>query len=104
MSHCYTKHVECPDISCSECNIKVRKEMVNMNLKTELEQMGFKSAYIEDNNSSNIYVKVWFDYEMDCVKYTDGRQEFYDIGNSEETLNYIVQWIKKEGKGFNVIL
>jgi len=30
MAHCYTKHVECPDISCSECNIKVRKEMINM--------------------------------------------------------------------------
>ena len=21
MTHCYTKHVECPDISCSECTI-----------------------------------------------------------------------------------
>jgi len=35
MVHCYTKHVECPDISCSECNIKTRKEMINMDNKNK---------------------------------------------------------------------
>ena len=24
MAHCYTKHIECPDISCSECTIKLK--------------------------------------------------------------------------------
>jgi len=34
MAHCYTKHVECPDISCSECDIKVRKEGINMDTES----------------------------------------------------------------------
>jgi len=73
-------------------------------LKTELEQLGFKSVMIEDANPNNIYVKVWFDFEMDCIRHTDGRQEFYDIGNAKDTLEYIIKWISSEGKGFNVIL
>lgn len=28
MAHCYSKHVECPDISCSECTIKPNNERI----------------------------------------------------------------------------
>jgi len=34
MAHCYTKHVECPDISCSECEIKARNGENNMDIES----------------------------------------------------------------------
>jgi len=39
MAHCYTKHVECPDIGCSECNIKVRKEIIDMDTNMDTESI-----------------------------------------------------------------
>jgi len=34
MAHCYTKHVECPDISCYECNIKARNGGIKMDTES----------------------------------------------------------------------
>jgi len=76
---------------------------MNQNLlKTELKQLGFKSVLIEGDDPNNIYAKVWFDFEMNGKKHSDGRQEFHDIGNAENVFNHIVKWIKEE-KGFDVI-
>jgi len=83
---------------------KLRDKVLNKNLKIKLKKLGFKSVLIEEDNLNNIYAKVWFNFEMDGKIYSDGRQEFCDIGNSEETLNYIIKWIDDKEKGFKVIL
>jgi len=83
---------------------KLRDKVLNNNLKIKLNKLGFKSVLIEEDNLNNIYVKVWFNFEMNGKIHSDGRHEFCDIGNSEETLNYIIKWIDDKEKGFKVIL
>lgn len=104
---------ECGDcLETSESNIcpycgtymtNYKKVAILDNLETKLKELGFKSILVEDNNPNNVYVKVWFNFEMNGKIHTDGRQEFYDIGNTEEILDNITEWINKE-KCFKVIL
>jgi len=74
------------------------------NLEQKLKELGFTSVLIEDNDPNNIYVKVWFNFEMNGKIHSDGRQEFYDIGNAKETLKHIVFWIKEEKDLFKILL
>ena len=56
MAHCYTKHVECPDISCSECSIQTKeiKYCVVLPLRTgEVKEILGNRVFhcvIKDNN------------------------------------------------------
>ena len=68
MAHCYTKHVECPDISCSECSIKTGGS------KMEYSKL-FRMA---KDNGINIYKK------------DNGLYDAYDYGN-EKRYNLITE-------------
>jgi len=46
MAYCYTKHVECPDISCFECNIKIGGKTTMENYRFKL-NIGEELRYID---------------------------------------------------------
>jgi len=95
MTHCYTKHVECPDISCSECTVQTKeiKYCVVLPLRTGeakeiLDNRVFhctvnnsKVELLDDNSERKIY-----ELNLNQVKIVD----FSDVYFKED----ITMWLR----------
>jgi hypothetical protein len=78
---------------------------VEINLREDLLDMGFKYVNVDDSDPTDVYVKVWFAWKDSQYKtHNDGRKEFCEIGNSREVYDEIIKWIKLPRKSFEIIL
>jgi len=89
--------------------IKGEKIMGAINLKEELSYIDVITNYTIEQDSGEIYVKIWFSFKWKKPRYEfeksikTGYEEF--IGKTEkDVLNQIINFVKNDHKGWEIVL
>jgi len=83
--------------------------MSSINLKEELSYIDVITNYTIEQDSGEIYVKIWFSFKWKKPRYEfeksikTGYEEF--IGKTEkDVLNQIINFVKNDHKGWEIVL